>query len=69
MNAMKAGIYCLKLYNNAGNLFYSSIMHSSGGYFSKLIEPKNMMSNGCYYLAVISPEGEVTKIKCTVIKN
>ena len=69
MNAMKAGTYCLNLYNNAGNLFYSSMMQGSGGYFSKLIEPKNLMINGCYYLVVISPQGEVIKIKYTVIKN
>lgn len=48
MNAMKAGTYCLNLYNNAGYLFYSSMMQGSGGYFSKLIEPKNLMINGCY---------------------
>ena len=69
MNATKAGIYYIKLYNNAGSLLYSSIMQGSGGYFSKLIEPKNLMSNGCYYLVVISPDGEVIKMKCTVIKN
>ena len=69
INAMKEGAYYVKLYNNAGSLLYSSIMQGSGRYFSKLIEPKKLMSNGCYYLVVISPEGKVIKMKCTVIKN
>ena len=66
LNKAIAGVYATSLYGNNGQVINSEIINHAGGTATKMIQPKQRLTNGAYQLKVTDPAGIATVIKVIV---